>query len=74
MSDRCATKLRYATWDIAEREALQLMDDMRDGKLKRVKGGTVFAYSCGDHFHVGHQPLLPRAWTFSSQLTIRGAV
>lgn len=56
--DRCRDKIVYPDWLTAEREALRLMDDLRDGRLKRVKGGTVFAYPCSGHFHIGHQPLM----------------
>ncbi len=57
-NDPCDWKRRYGSWAEAEREALLFMDDMRDGKLKRWKGGTMFAYQCAEHFHIGHQPLL----------------
>lgn len=53
----CMWKRRYPDWPTAEREALTLMDDLRDGKLRQKKGGTVWAYPCGSHFHIGHQPL-----------------
>lgn len=54
---RCASKLPYSTWPEAETAALELMADLRDGKLKVKKGGTVFAYPCADHYHIGHMAL-----------------
>lgn len=53
----CTWKRRYPDWLTAEGEAVRLMDDLRAAKLKRLKGGTVWAYPCGDHYHIGHQPL-----------------
>lgn len=53
----CLYKRHYDDWPAAERAALELMDDVRDGLLRVLKGGTVFAYPCGDHYHIGHQPL-----------------
>ena len=56
-SDRCEYKRQYPDWLTAEREALRLMADLDAGLLPRKKGGTVFAYPCGDHYHIGHEPL-----------------
>lgn len=53
---RCVSKLHYPDWPTAESAALALMDDNRAGTSKHPKGGTVYAYPCGDHYHIGHQP------------------
>lgn len=56
--ERCTQKRTYVTWSEAEEEAVQLLEDMRDGKLRILKGGNIFAYRCEvcGSFHVGHTP------------------
>lgn len=71
--DRCRDKIVYPDWLTAEGEALRLMEDLRDGRLKRVKGGTVWAYRCGSHFHIGHQPK-PKTWTMGPKSFEAGQV
>src|SRR3990167_7043374 len=53
---RCPTKRTYPDWEIAEKEATLLLEDLRNGKLRIRKSGNVFAYCCSvcGRWHIGH--------------------
>lgn len=54
--ERCRAKRTYATWWDAEQAAIQLIEDIRDGKLKLQKGTRIHAYQCSECelWHIGH--------------------
>lgn len=61
---RCESKIRYETWAEAEDAAVALLEDLRDGKLRILKTGNVFAYQCVfcEWWHVGHVPGPKNPW------------